>query len=85
MSAAPRIQSRRSFIFTPGTRPDMFPKALASGTDMVCVDLEDAVAPRDKPEARDKAFAYVPVTQGGAGWSGSSASTACARPKAWPM
>lgn len=67
MSAAPRIQSRRSFIFTPGTRPDMFPKALASGTDMVCVDLEDAVAPRDKPEARDKAFAYVPVTEGGAG------------------
>jgi (S)-citramalyl-CoA lyase len=69
MSPAPiqspaRIQSRRSFIFTPGTRPDMFPKALASGTDIVCVDLEDAVAPKDKPEARDRAFAYVPVTEG---------------------
>lgn len=59
-----RIQSRRSFIFTPGTRPDMFPKALASGTDIVCVDLEDAVAPKDKAEARDRAFAYVPVTEG---------------------
>ncbi|WP_372019061.1 CoA ester lyase [Tistrella mobilis] len=59
-----RIQSRRSFIFTPGTRPDMFPKALASGTDIVCVDLEDAVAPKDKAEARDKAFAYVPVIEG---------------------
>ena len=34
------IRPRRSFIFTPGLRPDMFPKALASGTDIVCVELE---------------------------------------------
>ncbi|MXX23413.1 MAG: CoA ester lyase, partial [Rhodospirillales bacterium] len=25
------IRPRRSFIFTPGLRPEMFPKALASG------------------------------------------------------
>ena len=31
------MQPRRSFIFVPGLRPDMFPKAVASGVDMVCV------------------------------------------------
>ena len=48
---------RRSFIFTPGLRPDMFPKALASGADIVCVELEDGISPKDKAEARSKALA----------------------------
>lgn len=43
---------RRSFIFTPGLKPEMFPKALASGADMVCIELEDGIAPQDKAEAR---------------------------------
>ena len=47
---------RRSFIFTPGLKPEMFPKALASGTDMVCVELEDGIAPKDKAVARQKAL-----------------------------
>ena len=47
---------RRSFIFTPGLRPDMYPKALASGADIVCVELEDGIAPKDKAEARRKAL-----------------------------
>ena len=38
-----KIQARRSFIFTPGLKPEMFPKALKSGTDMVCIELEDGV------------------------------------------
>ena len=41
------IRPRRSFIFTPGLRPDMYPKALASGADIVCVELEDGIAPKD--------------------------------------
>ena len=49
---APSIRPRRSFIFTPGLRPEMFPKALASGADIVCVELEDGIAPKDKPAAR---------------------------------
>ena len=53
---APSIYPRRSFIFTPGLRPEMFPKALASGADMVCVELEDGIAPRDKPVARSNAI-----------------------------
>ena len=48
------IRPRRSFIFTPGLKPEMFPKALASGADMVCIELEDGVAPKDKDEARRK-------------------------------
>ena len=51
------VQPRRSFIFSPGLRPDMFPKALASGADIVCVELEDGVAPKDKDEARASAMA----------------------------
>ena len=30
----------------------MFPKALASGADMVCIELEDGIAIKDKDEAR---------------------------------
>lgn len=54
---------RRSFIFTPGLRPDMFPKALASGADIVCVELEDGIAPKDKAEARQKALALFEEPQ----------------------
>ena len=54
---------RRSFIFTPGLRPDMFPKALASGADIVCVELEDGIAPKDKAEARQKALALFEQPQ----------------------
>ena len=57
------IRPRRSFIFTPGLRPDMFPKALASGADMVCVELEDGIAPKDKAEARQKAMALFEAPQ----------------------
>jgi (S)-citramalyl-CoA lyase len=35
----------------------MFPKALASGADIVCVELEDGIAPKDKAEARTLALA----------------------------
>ena len=57
------IRPRRSFIFTPGLRTDMFPKALASGADIVCVELEDGIAPKDKAEARQKALALFQAPQ----------------------
>jgi len=47
-----KISVRRSFIFTPGLNPDMFPKAIVSGADMVCIELEDGIAIKDKDEAR---------------------------------
>ena len=58
---APR--PRRSFIFTPGLRRDMYPKALASGADIVCVELEDGIAPKDKAEARKNALALFEAPQ----------------------
>ncbi len=51
------VRPRRSFIFSPGLRPEMFAKALASGTDIVCVELEDGIAPKDKAVARQRALA----------------------------
>jgi citrate lyase subunit beta/citryl-CoA lyase len=41
-----------SFLFVPASRPERLAKALASGADMVIADWEDAVAPADKPAAR---------------------------------
>ena len=63
------VRPRRSFIFSPGLRPDMFPKALACGTDIVCVELEDGIAPKDKAEARAKGLALFaePHTGDGTG------------------
>ena len=63
MTDKSNIRPRRSFIFTPGLRPDMYPKALASGADVVCVELEDGIAPKDKAEARRKALALFEYRQ----------------------
>ena len=41
-----------TWLFVPGNRPELFDKAFASGADVVIFDVEDAVAPDDKPEAR---------------------------------
>jgi citrate lyase beta subunit len=43
---------RRSLLFVPALRPDRFAKAVATGTDIVCVDWEDAVTLDRKAEAR---------------------------------
>ncbi|AME24635.1 MAG: CoA ester lyase [Pseudomonadota bacterium] len=42
----------RSKLFVPASRPELFGKALASAADAVSFDLEDAVAPERKPQAR---------------------------------
>lgn len=39
-------------LFVPATRPDRFSKAIATGTDIVIIDWEDAVALNLKAEAR---------------------------------
>ena len=55
----PRRRVRRSVLFVPAVRPDRFAKAVATGADAVCVDLEDGVAFARKDEARDKALALL--------------------------
>ena len=42
----------RSLLFVPGDRPDRMDKALSLGADTLILDLEDAVAPANKPAAR---------------------------------
>jgi citrate lyase subunit beta/citryl-CoA lyase len=42
----------RSLLFVPCDRPDRMAKALGGGADALILDLEDAVAPEKKPEAR---------------------------------
>ncbi|WP_158742964.1 CoA ester lyase [Acidisphaera sp. L21] len=42
----------RSKLFVPGSRPELFAKAAASAADALSFDLEDAVAPGRKAEAR---------------------------------
>jgi citrate lyase subunit beta/citryl-CoA lyase len=46
------IEVARTFLFVPGSRPDRFDKAVDSGVDVVILDLEDAVDPAQKREAR---------------------------------
>jgi citrate lyase subunit beta / citryl-CoA lyase len=43
----------RSILFVPGHRPDLAAKAPRRGPDVVVLDLEDAVAPASKEEARN--------------------------------
>ncbi len=52
-------QQHRSFLFVPGSQPDRFSKALSSGADAVIIDLEDAVAPVDKNQAREAIASWV--------------------------
>jgi citrate lyase subunit beta/citryl-CoA lyase len=48
-----------TYLFVPGDRPDRFAKAVASGADVVILDLEDAVAPADKEAARADVGAWL--------------------------
>lgn len=53
----------RTFLFVPGDRPERHARALASGAGAVIVDLEDAVAPERKADARtqlDHSVAALP-------------------------
>jgi citrate lyase subunit beta/citryl-CoA lyase len=42
----------RSYLYAPGDAPDVMRKALAAGADAVILDLEDAVAPEARSQAR---------------------------------
>jgi citrate lyase subunit beta/citryl-CoA lyase len=49
------IRNAATYLFVPGNRPERFERALAVGAGAVILDLEDAVAPEHKDDAR----AYV--------------------------
>jgi malyl-CoA/(S)-citramalyl-CoA lyase len=49
----------RCQLFGPGSRPAIFEKMAASAADVINLDLEDSVAPDDKPEARKNIIAAI--------------------------
>ncbi len=56
MNATQRLRERppRTWLFVPALRaPEWIPKAAASGTDGIVVDLEDATAPSERARGRD--------------------------------
>jgi citrate lyase beta subunit len=46
-------------LFVSGEKAERFPKAMAAGADLVCIDLEDAVHPDLKREARVNVLAWL--------------------------
>ena len=61
----PSARLNRSQLFVPGVRPPLFEKAATSAADVICLDLEDAVAPADKPQARTNVIAALKATNFG--------------------
>ena len=53
----PPARPNRCQLFGPGVRPALFAKMAASAADVVNLDLEDSVAPADKPAARANVIA----------------------------
>jgi (S)-citramalyl-CoA lyase len=61
--ARPQLQksilSLKSWLFTPATKSDRFTRAADVHSDALIIDLEDAVAPSAKTEARETALRYL--------------------------
>jgi citrate lyase beta subunit len=53
------MSGTRCLLFFPGTRPELLAKALATGVDRVCMDLEDAVSAESKDDARSVALGVL--------------------------
>ena len=49
----------RSLLFVPGDSEKKLEKGFGAGADVVIVDLEDSVAPQNKPTARDIAARFI--------------------------
>ena len=59
MGANANFRPRRSCLYMPGANPRALEKAKTLPADMLILDLEDAVAPDAKAEARDVIFSAV--------------------------
>ncbi len=66
--ATPRLN--RSELAVPGSSPKFFEKAAKGEADVIFLDLEDAVAPDDKPQARENIIQALNDID----WSGKTVS-----------
>lgn len=57
----------RSKLFVPGSRPELFAKALAGEADALSFDLEDSVAPERKAQAREALRNFLQALPAGHG------------------
>lgn len=64
------IRLNRSQLSVPGIRPELFEKAARSAADVILLDLEDSVAPDDKPRARRSVIDAI----GGVDWGAKTLS-----------
>ena len=62
----------RSILFVPGDRPERYHKAVGAGADAICIDLEDAVAPAHRDEARRAVARFLAARTQGPGEGDSS-------------
>ncbi len=62
---SPPARPNRCQLFGPGSRPALFAKMAASAADVINLDLEDSVAPDDKPQARAAVIAAISAVDWG--------------------
>ena len=61
------LRQPRSMLFVSGEKVERFAKAMAAGADLVCIDLEDAVHPDRKQEARSQVLGWLKERRGAPG------------------
>ena len=66
LQPSPPARPNRCQLFGPGSRPALFAKMAASAADVINLDLEDSVAPDDKPSARAAVIAAISAVDWGA-------------------
>ena len=54
-----------TYLYVPGSAPQRFDKAVASGADAIVLDLEDAVSVADKVSARHTVAEWVARCESG--------------------
>lgn len=66
LQPTPPARPNRCQLFAPGSRPALFAKMAASSADVINLDLEDSVAPADKPQARANIIEAISAVDWGA-------------------
>ncbi len=58
-SIAANMTAFTNFLFVPASKPERFEKAMESGADLICIDLEDSVPAAAKDSARQNMMAAL--------------------------